>query len=323
MVMGFHHRERHPFLDIYSGNDGFCFVSYAHNDMQRIVPYVTEMQKRGFRIWLDEGIDPGTEWADYIAKRIDSAKMFIVFLSKTSISRRNVRSEVMYALSQEKPILCLFLENFKLSGGMAMQLSIFQAVHLYRYSSAALAIDRLMGSLPASTRRRIGNPSPSVQKKALHVPAVNRWGTLAAVMTGNVKPIADSSDPVFACLAMGDGYLVEPENGLVYSPMSGTITMVFDTHHAVGIASNDGVEILIHVGIDTVKLRGGPFTAYCSPGQHVSAGDLLLEANLDAIRTAGHSPETVAIVTNTDNYSSVVTVPGYKIAGQECCRVIR
>lgn len=317
-------------MDVYTGNEGYCFISYAHSDAKRVLPFVTEMQKRGVRIWLDEGIDPGTEWADFIARRIDSSQMLIVFLSKVATTRRNVRSEVMYALSLDKPILCLYLEDFQLTGGMAMQLSIFQAVHLYRYPSAERAVDRLIGSLPASTRESVSQGEPPFQGLATYVPTEGKPGTLgvilAAVMTGEVKPLAESSDHVFASLAMGDGYMVEPTNGLVYSPVSGTIMATSPVKNWLSIMSDEGVEVLVHVGIDTVELDGTQFLYHCSSKQHVSAGDLLLQADLDAIRAAGKSTETVVIVTSTERYEpypSVLFEGGFKMAGQACYHILK
>ncbi len=104
---------------------------------------------------------------------------------------------------------------------------------------------------------------------------------------------------------MGDGYAVEPSSGNVYAPVSGIVTSVFPTKHAVGILSDKGVEVLVHVGLDTVALNGAPFSAKVTDGQRVEAGDLLLVADLDAIRSAGRETTIVVAFTNTAEIKSV------------------
>lgn len=104
---------------------------------------------------------------------------------------------------------------------------------------------------------------------------------------------------------MGDGYAVEPSSGNVYAPVSGIVTSVFPTKHAVGILSDKGVEVLVHVGLDTVALNGVPFSAKVTDGQRVEAGDLLLVADLEAIRSAGRETTIVVAFTNTAEIKSV------------------
>ena len=153
------------------------------------------------------------------------------------------------------------------------------------------------------------------------VDAVREAGTLAAPMTGKAIAMTDAPDPVFASLAMGNGAVIEPTEGAVYSPVDGTITMLFDTRHAVGIAADDGTEVLIHIGVDTVELKGAPFTAHCANGDQVKAGQLLIEADLDAIKAAGKPTATMVIVTNTDDYASVEPLVGDVTAGQAVIKV--
>ena len=147
------------------------------------------------------------------------------------------------------------------------------------------------------------------------VDAVVENGVLASPMTGNAIAMTDAPDAVFASLAMGNGAVVEPTAGEVYSPVTGTVTMLFDTKHAIGLAAADGTEVLIHIGVDTVELAGGPFTAHVAAGDAVKAGDLLITADLDAIKAAGKPTATMVIVTNTDDYASVEPVIGPTTAG--------
>ena len=147
------------------------------------------------------------------------------------------------------------------------------------------------------------------------VDAIAAAGTLASPMTGTAKAMADAPDAVFASGAMGNGAVVFPTDGAVYSPVNGTVSMLFDTKHAIGLVSDDGVEILIHIGVDTVELGGAPFTAHVASGDAVKAGQLLIEADLDAIEAAGKPTATMIIVTNTDDYASVDPVIGPITAG--------
>lgn len=128
---------------------------------------------------------------------------------------------------------------------------------------------------------------------------------VASVADGDVIAITDVKDPVFSQKMMGDGYAVEPENGNIYAPVSGLITSVFPTKHAVGLLTDEGLEVLVHVGLDTVALNGVPFSAKVTDGQRVQAGDLLLVADLEAIKSAEREITTVVAFTNTAEIKSV------------------
>ena len=126
-----------------------------------------------------------------------------------------------------------------------------------------------------------------------------------SVADGQVINIEDVKDPVFSQKMMGDGFAVEPENGQIVSPVAGKITSVFPTKHALGLLTENGLEVLVHIGLDTVSLEGKPFEVKVSEGQTVAAGDLLVEADLDAIREAGRETSTVVVFTNADAIKSV------------------
>ena len=126
-----------------------------------------------------------------------------------------------------------------------------------------------------------------------------------SVADGEVINIEDVKDPVFSQKMMGDGFAVEPENGHIVSPVAGKVTSVFPTKHALGLVTDNGLEVLVHIGLDTVSLEGKPFEVKVSEGQTVAAGDLLVEADLDAIRAAGREPSTIVVFTNADAIKSV------------------
>lgn len=128
---------------------------------------------------------------------------------------------------------------------------------------------------------------------------------VASPVKGEAVPIQKVSDPTFGEEILGKGIAVIPEEGLFYAPADGTVTLLFDTLHAVSITSEDGVEILIHVGLDTVELKGAPFTAHVKTGDTVTKGDLLLEANLEQIRESGRDIITPIVICNTPDFSEV------------------
>ena len=126
-----------------------------------------------------------------------------------------------------------------------------------------------------------------------------------SVADGQVVALEQVKDPVFAQKMMGDGFAVEPANGNIVSPVSGTVSSIFPTKHALGLVTEAGLEVLVHIGLDTVSLEGKPFTVHVAEGQKVAAGDLLVTADLDAIRAAGRETSTVVVFTNGDVIKSV------------------
>lgn len=133
-------------------------------------------------------------------------------------------------------------------------------------------------------------------------------------MNGKFVPLEAVNDEAFSSKVLGEGAAVEPSEGRLYAPCDGRVEMVFDTKHAVNIVSAEGCEILLHIGIDTVKLGGKYFEAHVSDGQEVHRGDLLISFDMDKIREAGYQLTTPMIICNTDEYSKVEAVPTDRIA---------
>ena len=126
-------------------------------------------------------------------------------------------------------------------------------------------------------------------------------------LTGQIIPLSEVNDPVFSNEAMGKGCAVIPLEGKVFAPFDGTIVGLLDSHHAVGMESENGIEILIHVGMDTVKLGGKHFTCHIEDGQQVKKGQLLLEFDMDAIKAEGYEIVTPVIITNSDEFTEITT----------------
>ena len=141
------------------------------------------------------------------------------------------------------------------------------------------------------------------QQNTVHFKGVTE--EVYSVADGQVVALEQVEDPVFAQKMMGDGFAVEPANGNIVSPVTGTVSSIFPTKHALGLVTDSGLEVLVHIGLDTVSLEGKPFTVHVSEGQKVVAGDLLVTADLDAIREAGRKTSTVVVFTNGDVLKSV------------------
>lgn len=136
-----------------------------------------------------------------------------------------------------------------------------------------------------------------------------------ATQTGTVFPIEESPDPVFAEKVLGDGVFIRPEDGKVYAPITGRIKLVADTRHAYGIVGADGLELLVHIGIDSVDLDGNGFTAYVKPGQKVKAGALLCEIDLEVFQKYGISPDTMILIANGDLFQATEKYSTSAVAG--------
>lgn len=127
---------------------------------------------------------------------------------------------------------------------------------------------------------------------------------IVSPMSGKIVPLSAVSDVAFSSEALGKGFAIEPTDGHVYSPVDGKVVMIFDTKHAIGLTTEDGAEILIHIGLDTVNMKGQGFTVHVEAGDQVKIGDPLVDVDLDAIKEDGYETVTPVVVTNTTNYST-------------------
>ncbi|WP_295345534.1 PTS system trehalose-specific EIIBC component [uncultured Streptococcus sp.] len=139
--------------------------------------------------------------------------------------------------------------------------------------------------------------SPEVQAADSSAPV-----TITSPLAGEVKELSQATDPVFAQGLMGCGVVIVPSQGELVSPVNGRVTVFFPTKHAIGILSDEGVEILMHIGMDTVNLEGKGFEGYVSQGDKVKVGDKLISFDIDMIKKAGYVTETPVIITNSDKY---------------------
>lgn len=156
----------------------------------------------------------------------------------------------------------------------------------------------------------------------LNKESINQELLLHSPLSGKVIPLEQVSDPVFLSLAMGKGLAIEPTEGKLYAPADGKILTVFPTGHAIGMITNDGAEILMHIGMNTVELDGEGFKILVQPEQMVKQGDLLVEFDIESITKKGYSVVTPIIVTNTNEFLDVLDFNQDEVITNEDCLMI-
>lgn len=158
----------------------------------------------------------------------------------------------------------------------------------------------------------LDTPAPAPAPAAEPTAEKRQDAVLCAHMDGTLVPMADVQDEAFAACVLGDGVAIEPSAGRLYAPADGVVDNLFDTRHAIGLVTDSGVEVLLHIGINTVELGGKYFEAHVEMGQRVRQGDLLITFDMEAIRAEGYLCTTPMIVCNTDDYESVTA----RLSGQ-------
>jgi PTS system N-acetylglucosamine-specific IIC component len=168
---------------------------------------------------------------------------------------------------------------------------------------------KLKGTLPASAK----TTAPPVAAPQVDATAP-KTQDVYAVADGKLIPITEVGDPVFSEKMMGDGYAVLPESGEIFAPVEGTILNIFPTKHALGIATATGIEVLLHMGIDTVSLNGAPFELFVKEGQKVARGQLIAKVDLAALKAAGKKNDMIVVLTNADKVERLNVKPGTVLA---------
>ena len=193
-----------------------------------------------------------------------------------------------------------FTTNISLEGDIsgAVKMMILAAIGVV----AGFVLTWMLGfedEVPEKTEKSTHDLNATVSKRA-------NGEHISTPLEGKVLPLAEAKDPAFAAGVMGKGVVIEPTVGEVYAPFDGKVMTVFPTKHAIGLISDQGTEVLIHVGIDTVQLEGENFEAFITQGQNIKKGDLLLKFDIAAIEEAGYSTQVPIIVTNTSDFIDIV-----------------
>lgn len=206
-------------------------------------------------------------------------------------------------------LLCLetpvqYIIEMAISVGVAFVIS-FMIYKDKKPEAAAEGTPVIGGNTAADAADKAGEAEAGTADKAEADAAAVIEETLNSPVNGQVIPLSEVSDETFASEMLGATVAVEPADGKIVAPCDGEVINIFDTGHAVCIATKGGGELLIHVGVDTVKLEGKGFTKKVSDGDKIHAGDVLIEADLDTIKAAGYPATTMVILTNADQYSEV------------------
>lgn len=179
----------------------------------------------------------------------------------------------------------------------------------------------LINTPPKATQEKPQTKKPS-QTQETQVPGKTGAIVMYSHLNGTVVNLEDVNDDVFSQKILGEGIAVEPSEGRLYAPCDGKINSVFDTKHAVTILSADGAEVLLHIGIDTVKLGGKHFTSHVSEGQEIRKGDLLVTFDIDAIKAEGYQLTTPLIVANTDEFNAISPIVQSKVSAGDKILII-
>ncbi|MCX4372346.1 MAG: glucose PTS transporter subunit IIA [Dysosmobacter sp.] len=159
----------------------------------------------------------------------------------------------------------------------------------------------------------VSAPSPAAPATEKSPAPTKKDAVLAAHMNGTVVPMAEVQDEAFSNCILGSGVAIEPSEGKLYAPADAEVDNLFDTHHAIGLVTEDGVEILLHIGINTVELGGRHFEAHVDAGQKVKKGDLLISFDMEAVKAAGYLLTTPMIICNTEDYQSITALAAGEI----------
>ncbi|EOI00733.1 PTS system, beta-glucoside-specific IIABC component [Enterococcus moraviensis ATCC BAA-383] len=172
-------------------------------------------------------------------------------------------------------------------------------------------------------------PATEVKQKesndtAMNTAAVEDVLNVATPVKGEIVPLSAVEDGMFSEEILGKGFAVKPVEGLVYAPFSGTVTAVFDSKHAIGLTSESGVELLIHIGIDTVQLNGSGYDYFVEKGQKIQTGDKLIQFDLEKITEKGYNIITPVVVTNSTDFGDIITLTKVlSVPGEQVMKVIR
>ena len=179
-----------------------------------------------------------------------------------------------------------------------------------------------MNSEPTSvatvaTEAEVETPAPTTTTEGTTQTSEHTAQDIFSPLTGQLMNLADTPDPAFASGALGQGVAIEPSAEEVVAPFDGEVVMIFGTKHAIGLKSDAGVEVLIHIGLDTVNLAGEGFETFVEQGARVTKGQKLITFDAQKIKDAGYSTVTPVVITNANEFGEVTPVPAQPIAAED------
>lgn len=197
------------------------------------------------------------------------------------------------------------------------------AIEMIVAAGVAFAISWTLYKDPEAAQKTKMNEAVSAEEFLVENGPKAEPDTVYSPLSGNAIALENVNDPTFASGALGKGFAVVPSEGKVYAPFDGTLDLLYDTKHALGMTSSDGIELLVHVGLNTVELDGKYYTAHAESGDTIKKGQLLLEFDISRIKEAGYDITTPVIVTNADNYKETAVVKTGRIKASEKAIVVK
>ncbi len=262
--------ERAP-VSAYTGSAPYIFVSYAHADADSVFPDLGFLHSQGFRLWYDEGIDPGNEWPDEVARALEGASQFLVFISPSAIASSNVRNEINFALDSHKPFLAVHLVETQLSPGLKLRMGDIQALLRYRMGAESYRA-KLVRALPASTE---GDPpsAPDPGPAKTPVPEPEAYARLGLSVIDSTGVRTDLREFGIVYVEWGGGGLEHAfREGLILERGMAHQTIPWDSIRRVTFGTQGA----------TVELRGGQSIGPVKPrtGRLVGRDELGLDCGL-------------------------------------------
>ena len=214
-----------------------------------------------------------------------------------------------------------YMVPFFICMAVALVLPFILTIVFRKANFLTKAEDEKLASQAALAQAEVSQAAPVASTTA----SAGIVSSIVSPLAGEVKPLSEAVDPVFAQGVMGQGVLIEPSEGELVAPVSGTISVLFPSKHAVGLVTDEGVEMLMHIGMDTVNLDGKGFAAHVAQGDKVAAGDALISFDIAAIKAAGYPVETPVIVTNHNDYqvNPIDVLPRQISRGEDVLKVTK
>lgn len=214
-----------------------------------------------------------------------------------------------------------YMVPFFICMAVALVLPFILTIVFRKANFLTKAEDEKLASQAALAQAEVSQAAPVASTTA----SAGTVSSIVSPLTGEVKSLSEAVDPVFAQGVMGQGVLIDPSEGELVAPVSGTISVLFPSKHAVGLVTDEGVEMLMHIGMDTVNLDGKGFKAHVSQGDKVVAGDSLISFDIAAIKAAGYPVETPVIVTNHNDYqvNPIEDLPRQISRGEDVLKVTK
>lgn len=302
----------------YQGDEPYIFLSYSRKNRDEALEIIKILQMQGCRVWYDEGILPGKEWEDYIASKVENCFYFFSLVTDDYLESQNCLDELFLSREEQKNQLFIYEKNVNLPRNLKLRYGRIQAIEKFKYTDTSEFIHKILSTDGIEICIE-ENFSP--QNLFTHS-SISLKEVIFSPLTGEIVCLSDIHDPVFASGAMGKGVGIRPSNEIITSPVDGVVLKVIGKGNMYFIKSISGVDILIHIGLDTVSMDGKGFIPTVKENQQVRRGEVLGIFSLSAIKSSGLDCTSVIIVTNFESHKTILPIASSIVrSGDEIIRV--